>query len=296
MVLRRKEQEGAAAVAEAAGPDGQEEDERVRKQLEDVTALNRELEERIVAEADTDGRREGSVEQLYELLAQARQLEKTLASMRTQRVQLTAQKRDLAGQLALVTGNTPQLDKETKVRMIFRKSAFSLFSSLVSQMLGRHIHLLDATKELATQPHEAALAAPLFVLQQALLVSRQSCAVVDLGDVGTKPLLSLALECSIGSVVFRVAYCPLLELVAVAENHAVLSQLGHEGDSGLQSPSLSTQYRAGLNEEAVLSSLGEYRPYRWSQLVCGIQAVRSIEDYARRYTIEDLIAKIQHFN
>jgi hypothetical protein len=114
MALRRKEEEEAAAAA-AAAPDGQEE-ERVRKQLEDITALNRELEERIVAEAASDGAREGSVEQLYELLAQARQLEKTLASMRTLRVQLTAQKRDLAGQLALVTGNTPQLDKETKVR------------------------------------------------------------------------------------------------------------------------------------------------------------------------------------
>jgi hypothetical protein len=131
------------------------------------------------------------------------------------------------------------------------------------------------------------------VLQQALLVSRQSCAIVDLGDVGTKPLLPLALECAIGNVSFRVAYCPVLELVAVAGNHTVLSQLGYEGDNGLQSPSLSTQYRAGLNESAVLSSLGEYRPYRWSQLLCGIQAVRSIEDYARRYTIDDLIAKTQ---
>jgi hypothetical protein len=132
MALRRKEQEGAAAVAQAAGPDGQEEeDERVRKQLEDVTALNRELEERIVAEADTDGKREGSVEQLYELLAQARQLEKTLASMRAQRLQLTAQKRDLAGQLALVTGNTPQLDKETKVRDLCKRAIRS-FSHLLS--------------------------------------------------------------------------------------------------------------------------------------------------------------------
>jgi hypothetical protein len=137
------------------------------------------------------------------------------------------------------------------------------------------------------------LAAPLFVLHEAMLVNGESSNIVDLGDIGSRPLLPLALECSIGNVMFRVAYCPLLELVAVAGNHAVLSQLGPEGDHGLQSPSLSTQYRVGVNESAVLTSLGDYRPYRWSQLVCGIQAVRCIEDYARYFSLDDLIARIQ---
>jgi hypothetical protein len=53
------------------------------------------------------------------------------------------------------------------------------------------------------------------------------------------------------------------------------------------------QYKAGLNEQAALASLGEFRPYRWLQLICGIQAARTAEDFAQRVSLHDVVEKVK---
>ncbi len=273
LMALRDQDEDDRGIVEA---EKEEEAEKLLSQLEDRRALNSELEQRIAAELEPQAGAGGTVEELYEGLNRLRLLEKSLTQLRTQKTQLAAQKRDLAGQMALITGNTPMLDRETK-------------------MLSRHIHLLDATREIASlSPLEASLAAPLFVLHESLLVMGPGAAtsrVVQL-EVREMPLASVSLECSIGAVSLRVAYCPEMDLVAAAGDHSILRRLGHEDDDGLSSPSLTTFYK-GIDETAVLKSLGDFRPYRWIQNVCGIQAVRKREDFGRSVTLEQVAAKIK---
>lgn len=158
---------------------------------------------------------------------QARSLEKSLGQLRLQKAQLSAAKRELAGQLAQITANTSSsLDREIKP-------------------LAKYIYWQGGDSK-SLSPEVLRLPAPLFVLHQSMQLSagaEMECSVVDLQQ--TRPLLTAftaqwGLQCRIGRINFLVAFSSVLDLAVASGNHAELQQLGLEGDTGLVSPSLTT--------------------------------------------------------
>ncbi len=153
---------------------------------------------------------------------QARALEKSLAQLRLQKAQLSAAKRELAGQMALVTGNTSSsLDRELKP-----------LSKYIFWQSGDQSNVSAETLKLP---------APLFVLHQSIQLFGDAsvhCSVIELPNDGS--LARWGLSCHIGQVNFIAGFSSALDLVAAKGNHKELEQLGPEGDFGLVSPSLTT--------------------------------------------------------
>ena len=251
----------AVAAAEASRGAGDEK----RLSSQETAALNGELRTQVrgaaAAEEETGGG--GGVAELYEALHTIRTLESDLVRLRAAKMDVSAQKRELAGQLAQITGNVPALNLK------------------LSKEGKKHIHLIDETP----LPSSPDLPIPLYVLQQSLEMMDVDTATEDT-DAGLRNVMharSLRVRLSWPSkpdfeMVF--SYCPSLDVVAVAGDHSIL-QL-EQDDNGKSSPSLTSIYRVGAAEASrLVAEMDPARPYRWCQFICGLQAAKSVDDLSR---------------
>ena len=89
------------------------------------------------------------------------------------------------------------------------------------------------------------------------------------------------------------AYSQLLDLVVVTGKKEILQSLKDGEEDGEKSPSLVTAYKAGVDVVEELKKLGEFKPYKWAQNLCGIRVVLSIADYEKKpFTIEEMKKKL----
>jgi ferredoxin-like protein FixX len=160
---------------------------------------------------------------------QARSLESLLSQLRQQKAQISAVKRELAGQMALVTGNTSSaLDREVRT-------------------LSKYIFWKGSSEKVSLSAEVLRLPAPLFVLHQSIQVENEGMAECGVAEISSSDsgLSRWGLDCRIGPVKFKVAFSTVLDLAVASGNHAELQKLGPEGDTGLVSPSLTTLVRRG---------------------------------------------------
>lgn len=275
MALKSKEPSAELGQAQAKSQEMLRVAERSVKRSEDVRAFNQELELQVKTSArlEAEEKKEGNVEELCDALNQIRALEKDLTLLKSSKQKLVAQKRELAGQLAQITGNVPLLDFK------LGKEGKEL------------IHLLQDSSTASLD-----LSVPLLVLEQSLkLLENVPCDVVASPEGSASVLHPSSLRVVLGRAELLFSFCETLDLVVVAtEDHSVLV-LDGGADDGLSCPSLTAFYKVGASEITLtLAALGNARPYRWCQSVCGIRVAKTIEDLSRpQLTLSEVIKQIK---